>query len=262
MNSRAKFRAAESAAEGGESYFVSMTDLMTGFLFIFIIMLMYFVLRLSIAEERQQSVTEQLVSAKDTRDQILEDIRSRLENHGIRVIVDDENGILRLPEDLLFSKSRADITDDGRKAIAHIASAMSIVLPCHAGKFAPPDCKLSPGGRLETVLVEGHTDSDPVKGGPFGDNWELSAFRAINTYQVLTLSAPELGEFQNDGGKAVLGVSGYGEFRPLNANLGEEQKTQNRRIDLRFIMESPRPPEIVGEVQSAIKLQEGGEQAE
>ena len=249
MSIRAKLHAAENAAEGGESYFVSMTDLMTGFLFVFIIMLMFFVLQFSRA-------TTQLVSAKDTRDQILEDIRSRLEDHGIRVIVDDENGILRLPEELLFSKSRADITDDGREAIAHIASAMSIVLPCHAGNFPPDGCESSSGGRLETVLVEGHTDSDPIRGGQFGDNWELSAFRAIHTYQALTMAAPQLGSLRNDDERAVLGVSGYGEFRPLNKNFGEEQKTQNRRIDLRFIMEVPRPPEIVEEVQSAIESHE------
>ena len=254
MSARAKFRAAESAAEDGESYFVSMTDLMTGFLFVFIIMLMFFVLQFS-------SATTQLVSAEDTRKQILEDIRSRLEEHGVRVFVDDENGILRLPEELLFSKSRADITEQGREAVAHIASAMSIVLPCHAGESPPSNCKPSPGGRLETVLVEGHTDSDPVKGGPFGDNWELSAFRAINTYQALTLASSELRELRNDSGKAVLGVSGYGEFRPLNANFDEEQKKRNRRIDLRFIMEAPRPP-IVVEVQNEIESQENKEQPE
>ena len=254
MSSRVKFRAAEESAESGESYFVSTTDLMTGFLFVFIIMLMFFVLQFS-------SATTQLVSAKDTRDQILEDIRSRLEERGVRVIVDDENGILRLPEELLFSKNSADITEHGREAVAHVASAMSIVLPCYAGKFTPPDCKPSPGGRLETVLVEGHTDSDPVKGGPFGSNWELSAFRAIHTYQALTLASPELGKLENDGEKAVLGVSGYGEFRPLNANVDEAQKTRNRRIDLRFIMEAPRP-EIVGEVRSAIESQSSEEQPE
>lgn len=254
MSSRVKIRAAESASEDGESYFVSTTDLMTGFLFVFIIMLMFFVLQFS-------SATTRLVSADDTRKQILEDIRSRLEDHGIRVIVDDENGILRLPEELLFSKSRADITEQGREAVAHIASAMSIVLPCYAGGYAPSGCRPSPGGRLETVLVEGHTDSDPIKGGPFGDNWELSAFRAINTYQALTLASPNLGELRNDARKAVLGVSGYGEFRPLNANFNEKQKTQNRRIDLRFIMEAPRP-EIVGEVQSAIESRGNEEPAE
>ena len=255
MSARAKFRAAGDAAESGESYFVSMTDLMTGFLFVFIIMLMFFVLQYS-------SAATQLVSAKDTRDLILEDIDARLKKRGVIVEVEYDNGILRLPEELLFSKNRADITEKGREDVKHVAAAMSIVLPCYTGKFISPDCKPSPGGRLETVLVEGHTDSDPVKGGPFGDNWELSAFRAINTYQALILAAPRLGELRNDGGKAVLGVSGYGEFRPLNANLDERQKTQNRRIDLRFIMEVPRPPEIVGEVRSAIESQESEEQLE
>ena len=262
MSARVKRRPADGAAENGESYFVSMTDLMTGFLFVFIIMLMFFVLQFSSATTQAVSATTQAVSAKKTRDEILKDIHDLLEKRGVRVSVELETGILRLPEELLFSKNRADITKQGRDRVAHVASAMTIVLPCYAGKSAPPNCKKSSlGGRLETVLVEGHTDSDPVKGGSFGNNWELSVFRAINTYQALTLAAPKLGELQNDDKNTVLGVSGYGEFRPLNANLDEEQKTRNRRIDLRFIMKSPRP-EIIEEVRSAVELQKSEEQAE
>lgn len=241
-------------ADGGDSYFVSVSDMMTGFLFIFIIMLMFFVLRLSIAEANQQSVTTQLVSAEETRAQILRDISSRLKSRGIIVEVDDANGILRLPEKLLFSKGSADITRQGREDIGHVASAMSIVMPCYAGKPAPLDCPPSSGGRLETVLVEGHTDPDAFAGGGrIRNNWQLSVFRAINTYRALTLASPTLGKLRNDGKKSVLGVSGYGEFRPLNDNRDEGEKTQNRRIDLRFIMETPRP-EIVRRVRSAVEL--------
>lgn len=249
MSAFAKNRTAENSSENSESYFVSMTDLMTGFLFIFIIMLMYFVLQYSSAEE-------QLSGAKETRSQILEEIRSRLEEHNIIVEVDEENGILRLPEELLFSKGKANIADSKRAAVEHIANAMTSVLPCYAGNSSQK-CPFSLGGRLETVLVEGHTDSDSfvsrVGANNQDLNWDLSAFRAINTYRALTELSPKLGGLKNDDEEFVFGVSGYGDRRPLNANLNEREKTKNRRIDLRFIMETPRSLRIVEDVQNVLE---------
>ena len=246
----------ETDAEGGESYFVSMSDMMTGFLFIFIIMLMFFVLRLSIAEAEQHNVTTQLTSAQKARTDLLRKIEKILLEQVITVHVDEENGILRLKEKLLFSKGSADLTPDGVMFIPSIASAMSAVLPCFS-EDRPAQCKPSFEGKIKTVLVEGHTDSDPIKGGQFGDNWELSAFRAINIYQQLTMASPLLGELRS-GGKTVLGVSGYGESRPLNDNRDKDEKKLNRRIDLRFIMETPRSrtPPVVGKTADEIEKQQ------
>ena len=47
MSARVKFRVAEESAESGESYFVSTTDLMTGFLFVFIIMMLELTVQVS-----------------------------------------------------------------------------------------------------------------------------------------------------------------------------------------------------------------------
>ena len=245
------------AADGGESYFVSMSDMMTGFLFIFIIMLMFFVLRLTIAEARQHTATTQLTSAKKTRTKILRDIEEILLKQGITVHVDEESGILRLKEELLFSKGSAALTPDGIRFIPDIAAAMSAVLPCFA-EDKPARCKPSFQGKIKTVLVEGHTDPDPIKeGGQFGDNWELSVFRAIHTYQKLTMASPLLGELHS-GNNTILGVSGYGESRPLNANRDENEKKLNRRIDLRFIMESPQRPPVIVELNKAIDVRQQG----
>ena len=58
-----------------ESYFVSMTDMMVGLLFLFIIMLMNFAFRL-------QETTEDLTSANEVRSEILQDIQ-KPEEHPI-----------------------------------------------------------------------------------------------------------------------------------------------------------------------------------
>ena len=58
-----------------ESYFVSMTDMMVGLLFIFILMLMYFALQ-------YQKTTEQLTNANQTRGEILVKIEKSLKDQG------------------------------------------------------------------------------------------------------------------------------------------------------------------------------------
>src|ERR1700739_2922594 len=90
-----------------ESYFVSMTDIMVGLLFLFIIMLMFFALKF-------QQATTNLSTANDTRSKILESIAQALKDHGVPVEIDIENGILRLPEQILFDRGKADLSQKGR----------------------------------------------------------------------------------------------------------------------------------------------------
>src|SRR3546814_20491436 len=63
--------------EEGESYFMSMTDMMVGLLLIFIILLAYFALNL-------QTKTEELTGANRTRAEILNALQPSLKDRGDR----------------------------------------------------------------------------------------------------------------------------------------------------------------------------------
>lgn len=41
----------------------------------------------------------------------------------------------------------------------------------------------------------------------------------------------------------MIGVSGYAEYRPITPNIDEASRAANRRIDLRFLMATPRQEE-------------------
>src|SRR6516162_383538 len=100
--------------EAGESenYFVSMTDMMVGMLFIFIIMLMTFALSYRQREDVSQSDIDALRRAVEvvdkkiedfrkvyeTRARFLEDIERRLRKANVQVQVDPATGVLRLGE--------------------------------------------------------------------------------------------------------------------------------------------------------------------
>lgn len=232
-----------------ESYFVSMTDLMVGMLFIFIIMLMAFALSLRTQQEAFETTNEALTQANETREQMLKEIRRAMQRLGVQVEIDTTNGVLRLPEQLLFARGEFRVRESGQDALAKLAHVLSNVLPCYSASTvgAPANCPASKGGRLEAVFIEGHTDNVPIQGrmaSGIENNWQLSTARAIETYKGLVESAPLVGLLDNDAGQRLLGVSGYAENRPVLSEDTEEARTANRRIDLRFLMATPSEEEL------------------
>lgn len=220
-------------ADEGESYFMSMTDMMVGLLLIFIILLAYFALQL-------QSKTAELTGANQTRAEILNDLQQSLKDKGLQVEIDTKTGVLRLPDDVLFDKGQWELTDRGQAAISKVASAMVEVLPCFTTSNL---CKGARSSHLiDAVFVEGHTDSDAMVGAM--NNYGLSVRRAETTFSMLQRNQPDLQEFRNKpegeaGSAPILGLSGYGPDRPIASGHSEVAKKRNRRIDLRFLMTTP-----------------------
>ncbi|MCM8625594.1 OmpA family protein [Accumulibacter sp.] len=234
-----------------------MTDMMVGMLFIFIIILMAFALNLKKQETELAKTTDRLTEAQETRAQMLRDIRNTLLDRGVDVFIDERNGVLRLPERLLFRRGEFHIEESGRIALESLAKALSATLPCYANaavlQEATAACPPSKGGRLEAVFIEGHTDDIPFTArtaAGVASNWDLSAARAIAVYHQLLRTAPALASLENDGegedrrGQKLIGVSGYAEYRPIAPNIDEPSRAANRRIDLRFLMATPRQEEV------------------
>ena len=74
------------------------------------------------------------------------------------------------------------------------------------------------------IIVEGHTDSVPVKSGEYRTNWALSAARANSVVDHL---ASEFGIAQEK-----LVSAAYGEYRPVASNDTREGRAKNRRIEI------------------------------
>lgn len=244
---RAVVRVDRSGGEGG-NYFASMTDLMLGLLFIFIIMLMAFALNLHEAEHRMSHAAQELTEADLARREMLHDIATALQGR-LPVTIDEENGTLQLGDDVLFPQGSADAYPEALPKLRLLAYALDTVLACYAvaDDGSPPEqCGARRKGRLEAVYVEGHTDAAPIRTSRFQNNWDLSAARASETFLKLVENYPALGRLRNDRGEKLIGVSGYGENRPVDDSGTPAGMQKNRRIELRFIMVSPKTPEIDG----------------
>lgn len=264
-------RAPRHLAPEEESYFASMTDVLVGLLFVFIIMLMAFALRYRDAEARKREETVKMASAdelaRQAKEEILRNVADYLSRRGVTVHVDERHGVLRLPEDTLFDRARADLNPKGREALSRVAEALALFLPCYV-PARPAGCPDEPKAYIDAVFIEGHTDSDPMRpGAKYLDNLELSTARAATAWRAITgrdggmvddlpaVSAPAgailfadaalmLGTLQNRDGRPVLSVSGYGDQRPLTTDPSEDGKRANRRIDLRLLMATLKPEEL------------------
>lgn len=223
-----------------EDYFISMTDMMVGLVFIFILLLMFYALQF-------RKVTDDLAGANQTRTEILKELEQTLKEKGVEVTIDTANGVLRLPDAILFDSGIAELKPEGVDAVTKLGQALVDILPCYTDEPGPPVTSRSAcpqtQHRIESVYVEGHTDSDAFNStGPVRDNWDLSVNRATNTYRLLATSFPRLSALcavRGERCEPILSVSGYGPQRPVDPADNPLAKSRNRRIDLRLVMVTP-----------------------
>jgi flagellar motor protein MotB len=265
---------ASEHVEEDENYFVSMTDMMVGVLFIFLIMLMLFALNFrkqtDISEDRiielkkkEQQLKDVSAVADDVarrldalraevggeladmdraskvRTELLNALRDQLRAQGLDVQIDEVNGVLRLTENAIrFPVNKSDLDAKATENVDKVATALGIVLPRYTGchrTYTGVQCEQHPeGATVETVFIEGHTD---VTGGD-DRNWPLSTARAVTTYREMTGFVPELRSLANSRGSEIMSVSGYASTRPVDPDGTDEAYARNRRIDLRFVMEN------------------------
>lgn len=240
-------------SDGDGSYLVSVSDAMAGLLFIFVLVLIAFAIRFQTASDehhqvalQQSQVIESLTNTDAVRRTMLDEIQQALLEEGIAVQIDLDQGVLHLPEAILFPSGSATLKPEGERALISLASVLIKILPCYT---APPpwgdqelQCDTKHAGKLETLFIEGHTDDIPISNAFFSDNWHLSTARAIRTFQTLKLVEPKLDQLTNTLDQPIFSVSGYAEQRPVEPNDTPDGRQKNRRVDLRFVMISPQAP--------------------
>jgi chemotaxis protein MotB len=196
-----------------------------------------------IAAERDEisAVSDYLMRDNRIRSDMLATVLSSLREREVEVTLDPENGVLRLPESLLFDTGEAVLQPRGVRALRELAAVLALTLPCYSRAPASQqiDCPIVSKPLLEAVLVEGHTDDRPISTSTFADNWQLASARAINTYKALLAYEPSLSALLNERGEALLGVSNYEAQRPVSLGPTPEDRRLNRRIDLRFLIAAP-----------------------
>lgn len=265
----------QPAGEERKDLFGPVADLMVGVIFIFIILLIGLALHLQpedyqrlrdrnaqlqaendrlkgfarhVRDHQINALFARIAAANETRAQLLENMRRRLQVLGIQVTVDPTNGTLKLPAGGLFLAGQSEPTPQGRETIRKLGEVLAATLPCYSGgavtQNSGSECPaINAYTNLSSAYIEGHTDIVPISqsAGRFRDNWDLSAARAIETFKLLRDTYPLLRDLRNREGDTLLGVSGYAETRPATKAKDKDRwqdpvRDLDRRIEVRLTM--------------------------
>lgn len=109
-----------------------------------------------------------------------------------------------LQENLLFPSGSAVVNAKGKEALGTLAQVLN----------ANSDIN---------VVVEGHTDSIPIR-GRYEDNWALSVARATAIVRVLTAT------YAVDPARVT--ASGRSQFEPVDINYTAQGRQRNRRTEI------------------------------
>jgi chemotaxis protein MotB len=171
----------------------------------------------SLAE--QKKALDEYARRTDQLDQIrkrfelLQQKLQMLTQLGLQVEVRNNKMLIRLPGDVLFDSGSDKLKKGGNDILLKVAEVIRT------------DADLS----KRHFQVAGHTDSKPLSGGPFRDNWGLSAMRARSVLVLLTTPTDKAG-----GGlpTANWSASGYADTDPVATNETDEGRQKNRRVEL------------------------------
>jgi chemotaxis protein MotB len=166
------------------------------------------------AVEEYQARAAQLERIR-SRFEVLRGKLQKLTKLGLKVAVRHNRMVISLPGDVLFPSGKDQLRDGGKEVLTAVAEVIRNDATLAARFFQ----------------VAGHTDAQPLKGGPFKDNWGLSAMRA-RTVLVFLISPVD----SKDGGGGLdpthLHAAGYGETDPVAPNEDPAQREHNRRVEL------------------------------
>ena len=84
--------------------------------------------------KKQNALIDDLTDSETTRVEVLQNIGSFLQSRGLNVIIIKDEGILRLPEEMLFAKSNWELSARGvdtSKTLKTLGDALDQVLPCY-----------------------------------------------------------------------------------------------------------------------------------
>jgi chemotaxis protein MotB len=171
----------------------------------------------------------------DQQRQAVENLRKKMadaltgfNSNELQVFVKNGRVYVSLQESLLFPSGSAVVNPKGKEALGTLAQVLQ----------SNPDIN---------VVVEGHTDSVPIK-GKYEDNWALSVARSTAIVRLLT------GVNRIDPARVT--ASGRSKYEPVDSNESPEGRQRNRRTE---IILAPKLDELMLLLQASPVAETGGQ---
>ena len=156
------------------------------------------------APGQQSKARADIAEFKKIKDNIMTYLQQKGVEDKVTLQVGPRGLVISLKDTEFFDSGSATVRPDSLPLLENIAKAVD--------KYS------------NSIRIEGHTDTIPIKNSQFPSNWELSTARATNIVHYLVTShgiSPDR-----------LSAVGYGEYRPVSDNGTDEGRQKNRRVDI------------------------------
>lgn len=191
------------ASESSTPVWAVFGDLMSGLLGAFVLLLVAVVgVQMELTSSLQEEVKKR--HAEEQRRMTLEKALAIPLASG-RITLN--NGRIGISGQVLFAQNSDQLEPDGSELLR------SLVGPLRAYLTA----------RDEMLMVSGFTDDNAIRNGPFKDNWELSAQRALTVTRTL---------IEQGMPSSMVFAAAFGSEQPVKPNLDEAARAQNRRVEM------------------------------
>ncbi len=211
-------------SEGDESnWLVSYADMMTLLCAFFIMMFSMSTLQTPKFEKAREEVSKHFGGGYDKPNaqlsKVVQDsIASAQLGKEVTVRSNPAGVSISFESTLFFDSLGAAVKSDGQKVLTELARSVLRYAKDHQMKYK--------------IVVEGHTDAQPILSGTFLSNWELSGARASRVVDIFLAQGFQPADFM---------PVGYGSTRPRepsrdsNGNWIPENLAKNRRVVLRIL---------------------------
>ncbi len=191
------------AAENTAPVWAVFGDLMSGLLGAFVLVLVAVVgVQMELTSSLQEEVKKR--QAEEQRRLTLEKALAVPLASG-RITLN--NGRIGISGQVLFAQNSDQLQPDGRQLLS------TLVAPLRAYLTA----------RNEMLMVSGFTDDKAIRNGPFTDNWELSAQRALTVTRTLV---------EQGMPASMVFAAAFGSEQPVKPNTDDAARALNRRVEM------------------------------
>ncbi|MCI3919921.1 OmpA family protein [Paenibacillus sp. TRM 82003] len=226
---RSAQRYAAHHSEEKESFWVSYSDLLSGILVVFILVIMIMIYNAQQAYEEKAAALEETEATLEENKRIIEEVvgvKARIieelikafQDSDLQMEVDPQTGTIRFSGGVFFEKDSAAVSAVGASYLKQFIPRYVEILLSDAFK-----------DEIAQIIVEGHTDTE----GGYIYNLKLSQNRAFSV--VTEIFNPNFPKFsQQEELKRVITANGRSFSFPIYNDKQEIDAEKSRRVEFKF----------------------------
>ena len=207
MKSRGFLNKKEDKAE--LSFWLSISDLMSSILIIFILLFVYKTINSIKAERIKESIIREIT---DTKENIIDKLKSDLSTKNIHVDIDDRTGTIKIDEKILFEVDQYYLKEEGKEYLKRVIENE---------KFK---------NRLDQIIIEGHSDDM----GSYIYNMDLSQKRATEVLKYIYTTMDNFSNSERQELEKYITANGKSKTDLIYKENGEVDRAKSRRVEIKF----------------------------